>query len=184
MQWCPESIMYFSVTEIHLYFPLQTRTHNLASCYMILYWTNVSDLKGLPQRHYYIGCSENTLCMIHHDLSEMRSKTFIAPPTTESSGSTDKRCRCCKAWDLSSILKLVGAVGEDSHLCIEAEQNVLNLSMDFIVQCTSFSIESANIAEKQVSVKTEIKLAEKHASRMHGILYLEYRVLGAQGNTE
>lgn len=56
--------------------------------------------------------------------------------------------------------------------------------MDFIAQCTSFSIESANIAEKQVLAKTEIKLAEKHASRMHGILYLEYSILEVWGNTE
>lgn len=78
----------------------------------------------------------------------------------------------------------MGAVREDSHLCVEAEQNVLNRSMDFIAQCTSFSTESANIAEKQVLVKTEIKLAEKHASRMHSILYLEYSILEVWGNTE
>lgn len=78
----------------------------------------------------------------------------------------------------------MGAVREDSHLCVEAEQNVLNRSMDFIAQCTSFSTESANIAEKQVLVKTEIELAEKHASRMHGILYLEYSILEVWGNTE
>lgn len=43
-------------------------------------------------------------------------------------------------------------------VCVEAELNELNHSMDFIVQCASFSIESVNIAEKQVLAKTEMKL--------------------------
>lgn len=106
--------------------------------------------------------SWDTLCMTNHDLSEIHSRTFIVPPSTASSGSTDKCFRSCKTWDLSSILTLSEAVGKHGcHVCGSRTQWVKSFNVyvyDFVVQCASFSTESANIAEELVLVKTETKL--------------------------
>lgn len=138
--------MYFSDTGINLYFCVQSRTHNFSSWCVIFYWPN----KNYFACDYYKCTIQDTLYLINHDPNEMHLSTCISPTFTESPGCTQNCFSCCKAWDLSGVISLVGAVTEHNHHMRGSRTDYIQSHYECLCLMDFFFIVSENISEKDM----------------------------------